>query len=171
MNVKTFRKPALALAFLFSVCVPSFAETLPSYAPPEGSSSSAELLASDGTTEKKVKISELEALPMVEIEGRASPNEALTRFQGPLLKDVIEFVGASEATAVTLRGLDGYAMEIPREDWANWPVLVATRANGTPLTTRMRGPARIIYPVALFPELTKRAYNDRSVWLLERIEW
>ena len=93
------------------------------------------------------------------------------RFQGVLLSDVLRLVGAHEAEAVTLRASDGYAADVPREDWERWPLVLATRADGELLDARARGPARLLYPVHLHPELDDRIYVDRSVWLLSEIEW
>jgi hypothetical protein len=128
------------------------------------------LLTREGTT-RELTIDEIERLPTVEIEGRASPDEPVTAFQGVLLSDLARMIGADDAEILIVRASDGYAADIPREDWERWPVVFATRANGAPLTLRKRGPARIIYPVDRYPELAGRTYIDRSVWLITEIEW
>lgn len=128
------------------------------------------LLTREGET-RQLAIDEIERLSMVEIAGRASPDEAVTAFQGVLLSDLARMIGAGEAEVLVVRGSDGYAADIPRQDWERWPIVFATRADGAPLTLRKRGPARIIYPVDRHPELVGRTYIDRSVWLITEIEW
>lgn len=158
----------LLLCGLTSIAV---AAELPSYHLPKGEKAEGQILANNGGKIRPVTIAEIEALPMVELEGRASPEEPLTRFQGVLLKDVLKLIGADGVDEVTVRASDDYAAEIPREDWERWPIILATRTGGKLLTTRQRGPARILYPTELFPETTERAYADRSVWLISEIQW
>lgn len=128
------------------------------------------LLRHDGAT-RDLTIEEIESLPKVEIQGNASPDEPVTMFQGVLLSDLVEMIGAGEAKGLIVRASDGYSADIPREDWERWPIVVATRVGQERLTLRQRGPARIIYPVDRYPELDGRTYIDRSVWLIVEIEW
>lgn len=128
------------------------------------------LLRHDGAT-RDLTIEEIERLPTVEIQGNASPDEPVITFQGVLLSDLVEMIGAGEAESLVVRASDGYSADIPREDWERWPVVVATRIGQERLTLRQRGPARIIYPVDRYPELDGRTYVDRSVWLIVEIEW
>ena len=123
------------------------------------------------TAGRTVSITDIERLPMHEVPSGLSLDREGTLFQGPLLADVLALIGADGADAVTLRGADGYGARIPREDWERWPLVLVTRADGEPLGTRARGPARLLYPVHLHPELDDRIYVDRSVWLLAEIEW
>ncbi|MGJ3261657.1 MAG: molybdopterin-dependent oxidoreductase [Salinarimonas sp.] len=120
---------------------------------------------------RALSIAEIERLPMVEIPSALFFDPKGMVFQGVLLSDVLRLVGAHEEEAVTLRASDGYAAEIPREDWERWPLVLATRADGELLDARARGPARLLYPVHVDPELDGRVYVDRSVWLLSEIEW
>ncbi|WP_249690598.1 hypothetical protein [Stappia sp. WLB 29] len=128
------------------------------------------LLTQDGVT-RDLAIEEIERLPTVEIQGNASPDEPVTTFRGVLLSDLVEMIGAGEAEGLIVRASDGYSADIPREDWERWPIVVATRVGQERLTLRQRGPARIVYPIARYPELDGRTYVDRSVWLIVEIEW
>ncbi|WP_372424965.1 molybdopterin-dependent oxidoreductase [Salinarimonas chemoclinalis] len=120
---------------------------------------------------RTVSIADIERLPMHEVPGGLSMDREGTHFRGPLLADVLALIGADGEDAVTLRGADGYGARIPREDWERWPLVLATRVDGAPLGVRARGPARLLYPVHLHPELDDRIYIDRSVWLIAEIEW
>lgn len=149
----------------------TLAADLPSYRPPADEVITGQIFANDGDSRRPISIAAIERLPMVELDGRATPDEPTTRFQGPLLKDVLNLIGAADASQITVRASDGYAAEIPRQDWERWPLVLATRAEGKPLTVRRRGPARILYPSSLYSDLTQRIYVDRSIWLLSEIEW
>lgn len=128
------------------------------------------LLRQDGAT-RDLTIEEIERLPMVEVEGRATADEPIVTFRGVLLSDLVRLIGAEEASGLIVRASDGYSAEIPRAHWERWPVVVATRVGQERLTVRQRGPARIIYPIVRYPELDAREYIDRSVWLIAEIEW
>ena len=120
---------------------------------------------------RAISIADLEALPQSELTGSVSTDEPVTTCQGALLRDVVQAIGAGKTDRIVVRASDGYAADIPRKDWERWPVLMATRCGGRRLTVRQRGPARILYPTALYPELSERTYVNRSVWLIAEIEW
>ncbi|MAB01060.1 MAG: hypothetical protein CMN87_07900 [Stappia sp.] len=120
---------------------------------------------------RTISIAAIEALPQSELTGRVSPDEPVATCQGALLSDVVDAIGATKTDRITVRASDGYAADIPRKDWKTWPILVATRCSGHRLTVRQRGPARILYPATLYPELANRTYVDRSVWMIAEIEW
>ncbi|SDU35775.1 hypothetical protein [Stappia sp. ES.058] len=162
----------LAVVFCCSVFLAGTVPVRASDASEQGPGNAAHILLTQEGTTRKLAIDEIERrLPTVEIEGRASPDEPVTAFQGVLLSDLVRMIGAGEAEILVVRASDGYAADIPRKDWGSWPIVFATRADGAPLTLRKRGPARIIYPVDRYPELAGRTYIDRSVWLITEIEW
>lgn len=137
----------------------------------QAASGAGDILLRGGAATRVLTIAEIEALPMFEALGRTGAREEPSPFHGVLLSDLVELIGAGNADKIVVRASDGYAADIPREDWTRWPVLFATRQDGKHLTIRMRGPARIIYPADTHPELASRAYIDRSVWLISEIEW
>lgn len=140
-------------------------------APSDRVTAAGTILLRHGGVTRDLSLDEIERLPMVEIRGRASPDEPLIEFRGVLLSEFVRMIGASEAKGLVVRASDGYSADIPRGDWERWPIVVATRAGQDRLTLRQRGPARIIYPVDQYPELDTRTYADRSVWLIVEIEW
>ena len=89
-------------------------------------------------------------------------------FEGVLLADLLAKEGIAEATGVELSAIDGYSHVIPREDWTSYPVLLATRQDGEPLSDL--GPLRIIYPISSHPELADELYEARWVWALTTIK-
>jgi hypothetical protein len=91
-------------------------------------------------------------------------------FQGVLLRDFLRDVGLEEADAVVFTGEDGYAQTIPKEDWEQWPVIIATRQDGELLDRRTQGPARVVYPIDDHPELDTADRKPRWVWTIKKIE-
>jgi len=89
-------------------------------------------------------------------------------FEGVLLADLLAKEGIAEATGVELSAIDGYSHVIPREDWTSYPVLLATRQDGEPLSDL--GPLRIIYLISSHPELADELYEARWVWALTTIK-
>lgn len=173
IRIMPFLKRVLPLvtALLLSALSASAFEPLPRFEAEPGSAGPGGLVITHAGTARTVTLAEFETLPLFELTGRTSPDEEPTRFQGVLLRDALRLAGAESARQITLRASDGYAIEIPREDWETWPVLLATRAEGQPITVRQRGPARILYPQGLYPDLQKRVYTDRSIWLLTELDW
>ncbi|NMG67697.1 molybdopterin-dependent oxidoreductase [Azoarcus indigens] len=91
-------------------------------------------------------------------------------YQGPLLADVLSRYGMGKVKAIRVFGGDGFSQLIPCEDWERWPLVLATRREGHPLSRREKGPVRIIYPRDMDKTLEDTLYRLRWVWLIERIE-
>lgn len=92
----------------------------------------------------------------------------LQRYEGVLLSELLEHVGASGTTLVAI-ALDGYAVEIPISDTKKYPVMLAMIWNGTEMTVRNKGPIWIVYPVDQFDKLKEEIYSIRSIWQLSRL--
>ncbi|MFO1352154.1 MAG: molybdopterin-dependent oxidoreductase [Gammaproteobacteria bacterium] len=94
--------------------------------------------------------------------------DSMTTFEGPLLRDVLDQVGARGDT-LDASALNDYRIQIPRADARQYPVIVALKMNGEELRVRTKGPLWIIYPWSEFPELQAETYYQRSIWQLRRI--
>lgn len=117
-----------------------------------------------------VTVRELEALGLYRVT-TTSPWEAgeLT-FEGVLFSDVIDHVGLGDLNSIRIRALDGFTQVIPRLDWVDKPLLLATRQDGKQLTRRTQGPTRIVYPLSEYPAYNAPLHDGRWVWLIERVE-
>lgn len=91
------------------------------------------------------------------------------RFEGPLLKALLDAVGAHGKTLL-IRALNDYSAEVPIEDATRYETLLATRMNGKPMAVRDKGPIFLIYPFDTEPELYNEKYFSRSVWQIKEIE-
>ena len=82
-------------------------------------------------------------------------------FSGVLLADVLDTVGASSAsTHLRFVAIDDYEVQISIADARRWPVLLATKMDGQPMTVEDKGPTRIVWPYDQFPEIDRLTYKD-----------
>jgi hypothetical protein len=120
--------------------------------------------------ERQLSVAEIESLGLRRVTTR-SPWEAGTlTFEGVLLRDLLRHLGLERADSLTVTASDDYTQVIPNEDWANWPLLVATRQDGKPLTRRTQGPTRLVYPLSDHPELDSPVHKPRWVWAISSME-
>lgn len=119
---------------------------------------------------KRYSVADLEALGTYRVSTSTFWPDDDGTYEGPLLRDVLKNAGLAAAESVRVRAHDGFSQVLPREDWQKWPVLLATRQNGKPMTPRNKGPLRIIYPRDMDRELADTLYRLRWVWLVESIE-
>ncbi len=91
-------------------------------------------------------------------------------YTGILMSDLRKFAGASpSAKLIHMVGLDDYAVDLPFEDIEKWPVLLATRTNGSYMGVANNGPTRIIYPYHSY-SIDPVTYDDYWIWNLATIE-
>jgi hypothetical protein len=112
----------------------------------------------------------LEALGLVEIRVDDWLAEGhVVDFQGVLLRQLLDVLRVSaDASSVETFALNDYAVRIPIADAYAFPVLIATRADGVPMSIEHYGPIRVVYPFGLM-ELDEGLHRARSIWQLFRI--
>lgn len=118
-------------------------------------------------------LGELEAQEQHTIQTTTSWTEGVQTFEGPLVRDVLAKVaenGDAKADIVRAVALNDYAVEIPIGDFDRYPVILALRHNGKPMSVRDKGPIWIVYPRDAFPELMSAEHNAKWIWQLARIE-
>ncbi|MFY0990528.1 molybdopterin-dependent oxidoreductase [Halomonas sp. C05BenzN] len=111
----------------------------------------------------------LESLPRHRLSTSTVVTDGINHFEGFLMRDLLERVGAEGNTAVAL-ALNDYLIEIPREDFYRYDVLVADTMDGERLTPRDKGPLWIVYPRDDHRELQDIRYDYRWVWQLYQLE-
>ena len=90
--------------------------------------------------------------------------------EGVLLSDLMERVGATGTTAVAV-ALNDYKVDIPAEDFTNYPVILAYRMDGDLLKIRDKGPLWIVYPQDDFPDLKTKQTQAKWVWQVKEIRF
>ena len=111
----------------------------------------------------------LEALPQHSFTTMTPWAQQPLQFSGPLLRDVLQTVGA-QGQRLVARALNDYSVQIPVQDPLAYDMVVATRMNGQPMSVRQRGPLFVVYPFDSKPELKSSTYIERSIWQLRAIE-
>lgn len=111
----------------------------------------------------------LEALGLHEVSTSTAWTDGVSRFQGPLLRDVLDRVGAS-GTRLTARALNDYSVRIPIGDCRKYRVLLALTRDGRELQRRDKGPIWVVYPRDDHPELRSELINSRWIWQLDRLD-
>lgn len=111
----------------------------------------------------------LDALPQHETATETPWFEGTVTFSGPLLADILAAAGAA-GPVLRVIALNDYAADIPIEDVAAYPVILATRIDGVPISVRDKGPLFVIYPFDRHPELVNELIFSRSVWQVKAID-
>lgn len=107
----------------------------------------------------------LSSLNSYTLATETSVSDGVSYFEGFLLRDLLEWVGA-EGEQVIATALNDYIVEIPLNDFYQYDVLAATHMNSEALTPRDKGPLWIVYPRNDHPELQDIRYDYRWVWQL-----
>ncbi|NIR29552.1 MAG: molybdopterin-dependent oxidoreductase [Gammaproteobacteria bacterium] len=110
----------------------------------------------------------LQAMPQTVVETMTPWTDGITRFKGPLARDVMSRVGAT-GRAVKATAINDYAVEIPLSDFEAYPVILATQMNGEVLRTRTKGPVWVIYPWSDHADLRTEVIYGRSIWQLKEM--
>ncbi len=91
-------------------------------------------------------------------------------YSGVLLSQVLKVAGADpNATTLTLTALDDYSTDMKISDANQWPVLVATQADGSYMPIDKNGPLISVWPFNDFPEIDHVTYDALWVWSLSKI--
>lgn len=111
----------------------------------------------------------LDALPQRETVTTTPWYDGPQSFSGPLLRDLLAAIGASGSTLRVI-AINDYAVEIPVSDTIDYPVILASRHAGEPMSVRAKGPLFVVYPFDEVPSLVNELFFSRSAWQVRRIE-
>lgn len=111
----------------------------------------------------------LKALPPFQLETSTVVTDGVRRFEGFLMRDLLELVGARSGL-VKASALNDYTIEIAAAEFDRFDIIVAYRMDGEPLLPSDKGPLWIVYPRDQHPELQDIRYDYRWVWQLQRLD-
>src|SRR3546814_10669243 len=111
----------------------------------------------------------LRAWPRVRIETSTSVTDGVHAFDGFLVRDLLEQVGAS-GSSVVATALNHYVIDFPITEFDDYDVILAYAMDGKRLRTRDKGPLWIVYPRDDHPELQDIRYDYRWVWQVFRLD-
>ena len=96
--------------------------------------------------------------------------DGMAEFTGPLARDVIALLNATDIETLKLTAVNDYAVDVPMSDILDYDVIFAMSQNGTRFSIRDKGPIWVIYPMSDNVELRDRVYNDRLIWQLVKVD-
>ncbi len=111
----------------------------------------------------------LKALPRLRLETTTVVTDGVRRFDGFLMRDLLDLVGA-EGVTVTARALNDYAIDIAIKEFDRFDVVVAYEMDGKALLPSDKGPLWIVYPRDQHTELQDIRYDYRWVWQLRWLD-
>ncbi|WP_409054102.1 molybdopterin-dependent oxidoreductase [Variovorax sp. GrIS 2.14] len=109
------------------------------------------------------------ALPVATIETGTDWTEGVSRFEGPLLSDVLG-LGPGRAGAISVVALNHYGVTIPLSDLFKFKPILAYAQNGVRLQPDDFGPLFIVYPRDRYSELRTPSMAARMAWQVCRID-
>ncbi len=105
----------------------------------------------------------LEALPRTRIKTHTSVTDGVHVFEGFLVRDLLEQVGAS-GSVVVATALNYYMIDFPIEEFDHYDIILAYAMDGKRLRASDKGPLWVVYPRDDYPELQDIRYDYRWVW-------
>lgn len=91
-------------------------------------------------------------------------------YTGVLLSDLVKLVApARGAKTMNLVALDDYEVQIALADIERWPIMLATRLDGSRMAVAKGGPTRIVFPYDLVDGIDELEYKERWIWNIDRI--
>lgn len=119
-------------------------------------------------TPLQFSLKDLQALPHHELTTSTVVTDGVFRFQGVLLRDLLDSVSA-QGTVVEAAATNGYSIDIPWTDTQKYDVLIAWAMDGVLLDPKDKGPLWIVYPRDQVRALRDIRYDYRWVWQLNRL--
>lgn len=111
----------------------------------------------------------LSELPWHETTTDTPWHRQMGRFEGPLLRSVLELAGV-DSDVVEVHALNDFFADLPVSDTENYDVILAMKRNGREMSIREFGPLFVLYPFDEHPELKTEAIQFRSVWQVNLIK-
>ncbi|WP_319928118.1 molybdopterin-dependent oxidoreductase [Vreelandella zhuhanensis] len=148
-----------------------YAEDKLTLAPPIGSAIltvSGDIAVTNVGDEAQFDLAMLEAMPSHGFETRTPWTETSGYYSGPLLRDLLETLGA-EGEDIYVRALNDYEATLPIADLHNYDVLLAIHRDGEIMPIREYGPLWVLYPFDDHVELLGETFRFRSVWQVMHI--
>lgn len=116
----------------------------------------------------------LSALPAVAIHPTLEYDGKVHALKGPLLMDVVKAAGAKpEAGSLTLRAVDGFAVDLSVQAARRQRFIVATHLDGKPMALGSLGPLWAVIDADRIADLANKPVNERfgqCPWALYHID-
>lgn len=117
---------------------------------------------------RTLTLDEIEALAPAGLVTSTPWNERAIRFDGVLFAALAES-GPAPAVEARLVALNDYSITVPARDWQSWPIVLASRSDGTRMRVRDKGPLWLVYPLDEHPDLRRQMYIARKIWQVRSV--
>lgn len=111
----------------------------------------------------------LDTMPQSEFSTSTIWTKGKITYRGVRLKTLLDQLGAKGKT-LHMVAINDYAVDVPVTDAVDDGPILATRADGKPLSVREKGPVWLIYPFDDKPEYRSEVIYSRAIWQLKAIE-
>jgi hypothetical protein len=118
--------------------------------------------------EIQLQLEDLDSASQYEIYTSTPWNKEPRRFTGPSLREISELTGHSPSRA-TLKALNDYTVNVPREDWLTYEVILSTRIDGKQPRVYEKGPYWLIYNVDKMMKPLPQRFTARMIWQVDRL--
>lgn len=119
-------------------------------------------------TPVEMSIQDVEALGATTLVTKTPWHDSATTFEGVLLADLIDKLGANGET-LSVVALNNYYSEVPVADLRKYGVILAYKQNGSYMPVSDKGPLFVVYPFDAHAELQNEVYYSRSAWQVRSI--
>ena len=111
----------------------------------------------------------LDSLPQTSFQTATIWTDGPATYSGVELSTLLEALDAN-GKQLLMTALNDYAIEVPASEAVSGGPILATRADGKPLSIRNKGPVWLIYPFDDKPEYKTEVTYSLSIWQLKSIE-
>lgn len=112
----------------------------------------------------------IEEVGLVEFEVHDPFENRPILYRGVLMSDLLElWQVADDVDTVRLTALNDYQVDVPIEDFQQYPVLFAMQADGVYMESSYRGPAMLVYPLDQY-DLDIVSIKSRWIWQIASVE-
>ena len=123
----------------------------------------------DGKGHQQLTLQQLDALPQTTVTTTTPWTEDKHTYSGVRRNVLLQRLNI-HGNKIKASALNNYWAVLPLDDANKYPVILATRQDGKPLTRRNKGPIFIIYPLSDYPELDQEQTHSFMVWQVKRLD-
>ncbi len=96
--------------------------------------------------------------------------EAL-EFEGLLSDKFLEHFGTNKTFKLKFKAIDGYSVEISKEEWTKFPFLFVVKTNGAYLSPKEKGTFRLMWNFDTKKEISPEVFAPKAIWQITEIEF
>lgn len=155
-------------ALLASAVLANAADPLPPPSGPVILTVSGQIAVTNGDDLARFDQTLLERLPQTALTTETDWTDGPQRFEGVLLRDIMQRLDA-HGQVIVASAINDYKAAIPWSDLTEFKVLVALKRNGEPMRVRDKGPLWIVYPSPARSPDHAGPHNLKMVWQLRQL--